>query len=71
MEEEDMGARSGAPIPMTYMSFSETIIPKLEKEPSLSLTLLKTYMIEDEELLDAVYVSNKTVMVAGVKKQLE
>lgn len=71
MEEEEMGEKSGTPIPMTYMSFSETITPKMEKEPSLSLTLLKTYTIEDEELLDAVYVGNNTVMVAGVKKHLE
>ena len=56
------------PIPMTYLSFTEETPITKKSEPVLSLVLLKTYSVTDEDLLDAVFVDQKTVMVAGVKK---
>ena len=57
-----------APIPMTYLSFTEDTPITKKSEPVLSLILLKTYSVAGEDLLDAVFVDQNTVMVAGVKK---
>ena len=56
------------PIPMTYMSFTEEAPITKKSEPVLSLVLLKTYSVTDEDLLDAVFVDKNTMMIAGVKK---
>lgn len=53
---------------MTYLSFTEETPITKKSEPVLSLVLLKTYSVTDEDLLDAVFVDQKTVMVAGAKK---